>query len=308
MRPKLEQFEHPMSVLTRPSLPTLPSYLLYGEHGGPAEAERLHVETISARSQLHDWEIQPHRHHSFFQILYMAHGRAQASLDGVGQPLLGPCVVLVPALVAHGFVFEPGVQGQVITVQQAHLMATVADAPGLWALCGAAQHLALARRGEPARELAAAVSGLVSEYTAHRPWRGPALDTGLRQLMLVLARALPADAGRVLAQRAPDHLGRYTALIESRFRLQPRVADLAAELGITPTQLNRICRATLGRPALRVLHDRVVLEAQRQLAYTQQSIKRIGLDLGFTDAGYFTRFFQRHCGASPSDWRDAAHR
>lgn len=302
-----------MSVATRPApppLPTLPSYLLYGEQGGSAGAERLHVETISARSQLHDWEIRPHRHPSFFQILYIASGRAQASLDGHDQPLLGPCVVVVPALVAHGFVFEPQVQGQVITVQQPHLAATLADAPGLWSLFGSPQHFALARRGTSARELASAVQSLVGEYAETRVWRSAALDNALRQLMLALARCGPGPGAPAPAPapRAADHVGRYTALVESRYRLQPRVLDLSAELGITSTQLNRLCRSTLGRPALGVLHDRLILEAQRQLAYTRQSVKRIALDLGFTDAGYFSRFFQRHCGLSPSDWRDTTRR
>lgn len=299
-----------MLVPTRPPLPTLPSYLLYGEQGASAGAERLHVETIQARSELHDWEIQPHRHPSFFQILYIASGRAQARLDGHQLALRGPCALLVPAQVAHGFVFEPAVQGQVITVQQHHLVAMLADAPGLWANFAAPHYLSLARRGTPARELASAVQTLGGEYAEHRAWRNTALDTALRQLMVVLARALPdsADPVPLTALRSVDHISRYTALVESRFRLQPRVLDLAAELGITATQLNRLCRSALGRPALGVLHDRLILEAQRQLAYTQQSIKRIGLDLGFTDAGYFSRFFQRHCGVSPSEWRHATLR
>ncbi|HKR42434.1 MAG TPA: helix-turn-helix domain-containing protein, partial [Paraburkholderia sp.] len=64
------------------------------------------------------------------------------------------------------------------------------------------------------------------------------------------------------------------------------------------------CRAQLGRGALELLHARMALEAQRQLAYTTRSVKHIALDLGFADPGYFTRFFQRLCGASPSDWRE----
>ena len=95
--------------------------------------------------------------------------------------------------------------------------------------------------------------------------------------------------------------------MEARFRLQPRVAELAEELGITPTQLNRLCRAVLGHSALDVLHARTVLEAQRQLAYTTASVKQIGLDLGFADPGYFTRFFQRLAGSTPTDWRERAH-
>ena len=90
-------------------------------------------------------------------------------------------------------------------------------------------------------------------------------------------------------------------------KLQPSVASLAAELGISATQLNRLCRAQLGRGALELLHERMALEAQRQLAYTTLSVKRIGLELGFADPGYFTRFFQRLCGMSPTAWREQAH-
>ena len=46
-----------------------------------------------------------------------------------------------------------------------------------------------------------------------------------------------------------------------------------------------------------------MLEALRDLAYTALAIKQIADGLGFTDAGYFTRFFQRQTGHTPSAWR-----
>ena len=91
-----------------------------------------------------------------------------------------------------------------------------------------------------------------------------------------------------------------------RFREQPALSLCANELGITPTQLNRVCQQVLGHAALGVLHARLVLEAQRELAYTNLSVKQIAFDLGFTDAGYFTRFFQRRTGSAPTVWRAAA--
>ena len=48
--------------------------------------------------------------------------------------------------------------------------------------------------------------------------------------------------------------------------------------------------------------------AQRDLAYTVLSVKRIALGLGFGDAGYFSRFFQRQTGLTPTAWRAAAGR
>lgn len=289
----------------------LPSYLLYGEQGATAVAERLHVETIRSRSRLHDWEIKPHRHEVLFQILYMAKGQAMAWMDAAHQPLAGPCAVCVPAMAAHGFRFEPGVQGQVITVQAPHLGMLLAAEPALRARFDLPRHLDLTHAGPAARALAEAVQALVDEYEGHLPWRAAAIDAALVRLMLALGRALPADEASSAAgpgsSRAADHLTRYRALVETRFRLQPRVGELAAELGITPTQLNRLCRAVLGHSALDVLHARTVLEAQRQLAYTTASVKQIGLDLGFADPGYFTRFFQRLAGSTPSAWRERTH-
>ena len=46
-----------------------------------------------------------------------------------------------------------------------------------------------------------------------------------------------------------------------------------------------------------------MLEAQRDLAYTTLAIKQIADGLDFTDAGYFTRFFQRQTGHTPGTWR-----
>ena len=80
----------------------------------------------------------------------------------------------------------------------------------------------------------------------------------------------------------------------------------AAELGITPTQLNRACQQVLGHSASQVLHQRLLLEAQRDLAYTAMTVGEIALDLGFCEAGYFTRFFRQRVGVTPGQWRQRA--
>ena len=40
--------------------------------------------------------------------------------------------------------------------------------------------------------------------------------------------------------------------------------------------------------------------------YKSPELKQIAFDLGFSDAGYFTRFFQRRTGSAPTAWRAAA--
>ena len=286
--------------------PQLPTYALYGEAGRTMGVEWLHCESIAERSRLHDWEIRPHRHEALFQILYVRKGRAKVLAEGQRRELRGPCVITVPALTAHGFAFSPDVDGLVITVVEQHLQHMLAQDSGLLAqvLRLRAEHLAI----DTAKPMDAAATALRDEHARTEPWRALALDAALLRLVLALGRARPGDAqdGPLPAARAMAHLQRFRAVVEKRFRDQPGLGECAAELGITPTQLNRICRRLVAQSALSVLHARTVLEAQRELAYTTLSIKQIGLGLGFADAGYFTRFFQRETGLTPTAWRAAA--
>ena len=286
----------------------LPAYALYGEDSFAHSLDGLHVESIAARSRLHDWEIRPHRHALLFQILYMRRGRAQLTLDAGTQVLRGPCMVGVPAMTVHGFQFDVRVDGWVITVSEATLPRLLDGADGLRDRLARPFVIGLQRGNAPAEELGLAVAGLQAEFSGDAPWRRRALDAALLRLLLGMGRALPGPAPRVAAPpaRALAHVQRYRGLVDARYRQQPALAELAASLGISTTHLNRACRRQLGRSALAVLHERIVLEAQRELAYTAMSIKQIGLGLGFDDAGYFTRFFQRGTGSTPSSWRAAA--
>lgn len=281
----------------------LPAYALYGE--GQASVDALHGESIAARSRLHAWEIRPHRHENLVQLLWVRRGGATATLDGGTLALAGPALVTVPPLAAHGFRFAPDVDGWVFTVQERHLQALLAGAPALAAALLVLRGWALRRGSAPARALEAAALALRDELQADAAFRGPALDAALLRLLVAAARTVPAAAGDAgqLPERALAHVQRLRALVESQYRQQPALAALAAPLGITPAQLNRVCRQVLGRSALQVLHARLVLEAQRELAYTAMSVKQIALDLGFSDAAYFTRFFQRQVGMAPTAWR-----
>ncbi|WJV52373.1 helix-turn-helix domain-containing protein [Prodigiosinella aquatilis] len=47
---------------------------------------------------------------------------------------------------------------------------------------------------------------------------------------------------------------------------------------------------------------------QRELVYTAKTIKQLAAALGFNDEAYFTRFFHKHVGVSPTQFRELAVR
>jgi len=286
----------------------LPTYTLYGEPDTHPATDWLHCESIAERSSRHGWKIQAHRHASLFQILYIRRGSGVATIDAQVAPLRGPCAVTVPALVPHGFCFKPGIDGHVFTVLQAHVEQLLGAAPPVLP-ARLLQARAMALGGAPAAAVGRAAMQLRDEFFGTQSWRALAIDAALCALLVALERAAPRHEPQHAERgsRAAMHLARYRTLVDASFRSQPSLASLAQQLGITPTQLNRVCRQLTGRSALALLHARVMLEAQRDLAYTTLSVKQIALGLGFGDAGYFTRFFQRLSGRTPTQWRGAAY-
>jgi AraC family transcriptional activator of pobA len=86
------------------------------------------------------------------------------------------------------------------------------------------------------------------------------------------------------------------------------VSAYATQLHISAGHLSEVIKAQTGRPAIKHLHERLVLEARRLLLHTQQPLKEIAYDLGFQDASYFNRFFKREAGLTPADYRTSVRK
>ncbi|MGQ3468071.1 helix-turn-helix domain-containing protein, partial [Xanthomonas campestris] len=89
------------------------------------------------------------------------------------------------------------------------------------------------------------------------------------------------------------------------YRAHWSIARYAAQVGLTPGHLNAVCQRLANASALQLLQRRLMLEAGRSLRYTSMSVQQVAADLGFFDAAYFSRFFARHAGCSPSHFRAA---
>jgi AraC-like DNA-binding protein len=107
--------------------------------------------------------------------------------------------------------------------------------------------------------------------------------------------------------RPPKHyygrVAELQSLIAKRCSMRQRADDYARRLGVSSKRLNEITRACLGKTVSQMARDAVLTEAQRALAHSDESIKMISYRLGFDDPSYFSRFFRREAGQTPSSFR-----
>ena len=81
------------------------------------------------------------------------------------------------------------------------------------------------------------------------------------------------------------------------------VAAYAAILRCSTRTLTRHCERWIGKPAKRLIDERVALEAKRMLAHGGAPAADLAPSLGFADATQFVKFFRRLTGETPARFR-----
>lgn len=285
-------------------LPGIPLFQLYGEHHGWPDTDLLHCESIQARSRLHHWEIRAHRHAELFQLLYVQRGQASVEIEGERREIREAAIQVVPPMTVHGFRFSADIQGHVLSFGPALVAAleqrlgaplAVLTAPGCYPV------------GRDRASLRALVETLQHEYAGNAPSRAAMLEALVSALMVWIGRRQQLGvAPRTRDERDRHLLGRYLRLVEAHYPDHLPIDAYATRLGVTSLQLNQLCRALSAQSALQVIHQRLLLEARRNLIYTRMSVAQVSDRLGFSDPTYFTRFFKRLTGQTPKDYRRTA--
>lgn len=283
----------------------IPAYALYGEFLEQVTPDVLHFETIRDRSLKHDWSIKPHRHRNLAQMFLFLSPNVIAQVGETLTTTHAPKALYIPPMLAHGFQFEPRVVGGVISIPVREFDATL-DAIG--ALADPFQSsIEVPGTHECFNTISHAFGEVEREFKTIRPFRNEALATQLRALLIHFQRASPAAQPSVrtgVTSRHEEQIRQFCNLVEAHFRSDMRLEKYAARIGVSKVQLTRTCARILGTSPNQVVVNRRLMEAKRQLAYTQFSVGQISHELGFKDVGYFSRFFKKLTGETPSSYRN----
>src|SRR5712671_2881096 len=244
----------------------LPLFHLYGDPPDDQAFDFIHIETISSRSSVHDWTIRAHRHRNLFQILLIARGGGQMTVEASTLPFVAPAVILMPATVAHGFRFTPhDTEGWVVSF-------TEDVTHGLGERSGEALARLRALAAEPVVPLAAAEAERLAAICADLHEERFLAREGFRLAMRGHLALLAIAVARLAASRARS--GAVT--------LRPADPTVEALRGLLEEHFRK----------------------KRQLVFSSLAIHEISYDLTFADPSHFARFFRKQTGTTPQTFRE----
>lgn len=151
------------------------------------------------------------------------------------------------------------------------------------------------------------VGQLRSEFTRPGETASPEILQLLLATVLLYIGRLPRHGAHADPQAGGEIYARFRSELEHSYAATRRAEDYARRLGYTVKTLTRACLAVTGQPVKQVIDARVVLEAQRLLAHTDEPVAVIARRLGFSEPTNFGKFFTRHTGTRPGDFRRTHH-
>ncbi len=95
----------------------------------------------------------------------------------------------------------------------------------------------------------------------------------------------------------------FQKLVEKYAKETTRVLYYADKMAVSTKTINNMVKATLGKTAKEFIDDVNVKQIKRLLINTSDSIKEIAYASGFEETSNFYKYFKRHVGMTPEQFR-----
>lgn len=98
-------------------------------------------------------------------------------------------------------------------------------------------------------------------------------------------------------------LQKFIQLVNNFYIEKRTIEEYAALLNVTPNHLSQSIKSTSDKNALSYINERLVSEAKSLIQFTDFDIAEIAYQLNFSDPANFGKFFKRHTGQTPLEYR-----
>lgn len=244
----------------------------------------------------------PHAH-SFYLLLYVTQGKGTHTIDLVTYDLrVGGLYFLVPGQ-AHSWTLSADARGYILFFSATfYLRQYPADRLSSYPFFNPAHSpvLYLLPTETNLRDL---LARMLDEKTTASSNQEEVVGAYLYLLLELAARSYPQEKAQTMPSHGLQQVRTFSHLLDEHFRTEKSVRFYADRLSLTANHLNALCRRIVNQTASDLIHERVIVEAQRLLAHSTQTVSQIADQLGFEDASYFTRYFKKYVGQTPEPFR-----
>ncbi|WP_109700745.1 helix-turn-helix domain-containing protein [Chitinophaga deserti] len=243
------------------------------------------------------WKTDPHKHKQYFEIIFLTKGSGFHWIDGVQYEIRPNVLFFIAYDQVHSWDIQSDPEGFVLILKNSFtersldkelplLIQQVSRFPCVYT----DEALALHRIFE--------LLTIENNATSNLSFL---MKEGL--IKALLAKILDSSDLYSSAKSVRRELYESFVSLLPEKPAKMKVADFAALLNTTPQNLNAACRKAVNQPAAEVIAEHITNEAKRLLRYTHKNVSEISMLLNFNDTSHFVKFFKRHTGTTPLQYK-----
>lgn len=125
------------------------------------------------------------------------------------------------------------------------------------------------------------------------------------KILLITASRIKSEItdNQPLTELEPEKLQQLKDLIELQFKTVHSTSKYSRQLNISQKALSKLVKRYYKMSFKKLLTERIIIEAKRELYLTNKTIKEIAHEMGYADEYYFSRLFKKYTEISPQRYR-----
>lgn len=252
----------------------------------------------------------PHRH-DYFEILFVEDSSGQHIIDYEPYEIKSPVFYFLSKGQIHFWKLNKPLTGKAILFPREFLIppATAMNQEGDLAFFNSlskAPYLSISNEDLPKiREI---LANIQDEFSQKSNSSLSMLRAYVHILLVSLFRIYAREQEENILDSSNAMVRNFRQLVSENYITLRSVQEYADLIGISATHLRDTVKSITGYSPGQLIRQEIIFEAKRRLANTDLTTAEIGYTLNFEDTSYFSRFFKRETGLSPSSYREEVRR
>lgn len=270
----------------------------------PLGFEVVSLVDLYARSR--DLLTQPHRT-AFYHIIWFKTGNLTHMVDFHSFPIAEDTILFLKKNIVQVYDSSLSIEGKAILFTDTFFCRTEADVRFLKETILFNDLFTISAIRLPSPAVFPVLFDLMETEASHPPdqYQADILRGYLHDVLLHSERERRKQDFKEVRKGADlDYVLLFNDLIEAEYKTHKQVRHFASRLSVTEKRLNQATSKVLGKTAKQMIDDRILLEAKRMLAHTHDTIKEVGYTLGFEEPTNFIKYFRKHNGSTPVEFRE----
>lgn len=136
------------------------------------------------------------------------------------------------------------------------------------------------------------------------PYRDKVIRSILQSLVYYIAGVVNLDQANNRRDRKEELFSRFIQLIIKNYKEHKKLDFYADKLFISPKYLSDAIKKISGKSAHDWIDHYILLEAKILLRSSRKTVQQIADELNFPNNSFFSKYFKKHCGMTPKEYRE----